>query len=434
MSDRLFTLIGAGLALILLAWLFGAAPDPAGPAASRPTSQDSGTAGLLGLYRWLGSSGVPVRRLRQRYSGLPAAETGSLLLIAEPMVWSVRPVEGAALREWVERGNHVLLMSSVAQTVAWGWRASNSELGDAMGLQRSWLNLNPAPEGEEDKAPDADLARRQAFCSGAAITRGTITGPQRRLRPALAQGHPALTGVREVLLKSPPPTGAFYRPLEYAQQPRHWYPLLCDPQLRLPVFSVFRFGEGRVWALDYSEAFGNDNLDRGDNARLFSNLVAFALGPDGAVIFDDMHQGDSELYDPAAFFGDPRLHGTLAFLLGMWLVWLLGYSNRFAPPVAPAARVTGRDFMLAVGRFYARYLRPDEAAHGLFRNFFNEVRQRYRLAPTGEPAWEALDRGLGRADAELSQLRALHERLARGGKVDLTRLRNLILKVQHSLT
>jgi hypothetical protein len=433
MSDRLFTLLGAAASLILLVWMLGGGAREQAPPPSRPSSQDAGTAGLLGLHRWLDESSVPVLRLRQRYTELAtvAPVPGNLLIVAEPMVWPVRPVEAESLRAWVERGNHVLLLSSVAQRAPWAWSGGDSGLAEALGLSRRFLSLRPP---KDDERADPALERRRAACADDALTRGTIAGPQRRLRPVAAPAHPVLTGVREVNLKAPSPQTTFYQALDHAAGARHALALLCDPELRLPVFAVFRIGPGRVWAFDYSEPFSNDNLGRGQNALLFANLVAFALGPDGKVIFDDMHQGDSELYDPAAFFGDPRLHGTIAFLFGMWLLWLLGYSNRFAPPAAAPRRLTTGEFMRAVGRFQARYLRPREAARGLFRHFFNDVRRRYRMPANGEPAWDALARTAGRAQAELRQLREWQEHLEQGRAVDLTRLRNLILKVQDSLT
>lgn len=429
MNDRLFTLLAAAVALVLFLGVLGVGPQERPPPVSRPGSQDTGDAGLLGLYRWLEASGVAVERLRTRYTALPelAPGTGNLLVAAEPMVWPVRPSESVPLHAWVERGNHLLLLSANAHVARWGWGFQSSGLKEALGLQRTHVSLKADPS-------DAHLAKWQARCSTDAITRGTIAGPQRRLRPADTWGHPVLDGVDEVHVKTPAPHGNFYQPIQYAEAPRRWYPLLCDPQLRLPVFNVFRVGSGRVWVLDYGETFSNLNLDRGDNAVLFSNLAAFVLGPRGRVVFDDMHQGDSELYDPDAFFGDPRLHGTLGFLLGMWLLWLLGYSSRFAPPAPAPARMTNRDFTLAVARFQARYLLPPEAARALFRHFFNFVRQRYRLPTTGEPAWDALQRAPGVSDATLRQLRAWHDDIQRGRGVDLGPLRNLLLQVQDSLT
>lgn len=434
MNDRLFTLVGGALALLLLVWLLGGGAREAPRPASRPTSQDAGPAGLLGLYRWLEHSGVPVRRLHGRYGTLPRvgpAATGNLLIVAEPMVWNVRPTEAAPLSDWLRAGNHVMLLRSAAQQVDWH-RGSTNDTGvlAPLGLDTEWLRFAPDDDGESD--PDA--AERQALCSAPAVSRGTIAGEQRRLRPVPGRRHPVLSGIAEIHVKTPGPTGAAHQAVGYDAGDRYWYPLLCDPQRRLPVFTAFRAGAGRVWALDYSEAFSNGNLDRGDNAQLFANLVSLALGPGGAVIFDDMHQGDSELYDPDAFFADPRLHGTLAFLLGMWLVWLLGYSNRFATPAAAEPAASLRDFARAVARLYARYLRRTEAADALFRHFFNDVRAHYRLPPGGEPDWDTLGRAPSRVHPQVAELRALHERLGRGRSIDLVRTRNLLLQVKHALS
>lgn len=434
MNERLFTLVGAALALVLLMWLFGGGENERTPPVTRPTSQDAGDAGLLGLYRWIEHAGVPARRLRGRFSTLektaPAA-AGNLLITADPMVWAMRPIETDPLRDWVRQGNHVLLLRSAGQEAARRRGAgAESAVADALGLETDWLRLR----AEDQEAPDVDAQERQSLCAAPALARGTITGELRRLRPVPGRSHPVLRGVQEVAVKTPAGPDAFYRALSYQDGGRYWYPLLCEPQRKLPVFSVFRAGAGRVWALDFSETFSNHNLGRADNAQLFANLVALTLGPGGAVIFDDMHQGDSELYDPEAFFRDPRLHGTLAFLVGMWLLWLLGYSNRFGADPAAPPNASLPDFARAVGRFYARYLQPAETAHGLFRHFFNDVRTRYRLPPTGEPVWDVLERVPPRARQPLAVLRVQHERLLRRQRVDLHQLRNLLLHVRNNLT
>ena len=86
--------------------------------------------------------------------------------------------------------------------------------------------------------------------------------------------------------------------------------LLEDPLTKFPVFWQVRIGDGIGWISGYAELFSNAALGGGDNARLLANIVAGSLGLDGRVIFDDMHQGLTEVYDPKAFFGDARLHMT----------------------------------------------------------------------------------------------------------------------------
>jgi hypothetical protein len=427
-NDRLSTLLGACLALLLSAWLLIGAPEPEPPKVSRPSSTDEGPAGLQGLFRWLEVSSVPAQRLRERYTGLAKAApgTGNLLIVSMPMALPVRPSEAGALRDWVRAGNHLLLLTGPAERMRWSWDTDDdSGLLGALDLERGSFALTAKDGAEDEPAP---VRKRREICGPSGG--GTISGPTRRLRPTVHGGHPLLDGVGEVLVKSPPPPLGEYALLSHTDYERYSFAMLCDPQLRMPVFNMLRLAEGRVWALDYGEAFANDNIDRGANAQLFAHLVAFVLARDGRVLFDDMHQGESELYDADAFFADPRLHGTFAFLFGMWLLWLLGYSSRFAPPVVQAPRQGSRAFMLSAGRFQARYLRKAEAARGLLRHFFNQIRQRHRLPTTGEPAWEALERSAAGADAELAQLRSWHAQVQGGRPVNLTRLRNLLLRLQ----
>jgi hypothetical protein len=379
MSERATTLGAALLALLLFASLMFGGQERSAPPPSRPRSQDTGPAGLLGAYRWLEAAGVPVLRLRQRYTDLDAlvpAPTGNLLVIVEPMRLAVRPTERAALLQFLERGNQLLLLGSFAQRIGWGENGASGELFETLGLRRYWAT----EDRDEDRVIGPALAaaaQSGGMCDSDAVTHGTISGPLRRLRPPPENAlHPVLAGVTEVAVKAAPAGGSTYRGVGHASSDRLSYPVLCDPQLRAPVLTALRAGNGRVWASDYSELFSNDDLARADNARLLGNLVRHALGARGAVIFDDMHQGDSVLYDPAAFLRDPRLRATLGFALALWLAWLLSASNRFASPRTLPARASGLSFVRSVGRFYARHLKAGEAQAGLFRHFFNRARAR----------------------------------------------------------
>jgi hypothetical protein len=152
------------------------------------------------------------------------------------------------------------------------------------------------------------------------------------------------------------------------------------------------------------------------------------------VIFDDTHQGDARLYDPAAFYRDPRLRASVIFLVGLWLLYLLGYSNRFVGATLAARGVSGLSFVRAVGGFYARMLQPPAVAQGLFRHFFNALRRRAGLPANGEPAWEMLARA-PRVDAvRLAELRTLHARVVSGERADLVRIHNLMLELKGQLS
>ncbi|MGQ0618705.1 MAG: DUF4350 domain-containing protein [Panacagrimonas sp.] len=429
MNQRLVTLGLALLALLVLGGVMLGGRGAQAPPVSRPQSQDGGGAGLLGAYRWLQASGMRVERLRERYGALDSLnipESGNLLVVHVPMVHPPRRGEIGTLQAWIARGNHLLLLQTRSQSIAWGGLAMSEMLEGAVGIVREEPEFEEGKDGQprpvQDTVPE---------CGIADVTHGTIAGPLRRLRPFPPnRNHPVLAGVGEIQVKARS-TDNLSR--VSAAPDRFIYPLLCDPQTRLPVLTVLRLGGGRVWASDYSELFVNDNLDRADNARLLANLVIHALGPGGAVIFDDMHQGDSVLYDPAAFFADPRLHGTLAFLLLIWLLWLLADGGRFSLAPAIAARPSGIDFVRAQAPFLARHLRRGEAAREVLRVFHDAVRKTLAQPRNGEPSWILLQSHARITPAHLLELRRLADQVDARRRVDLAALHNLTLTTQREL-
>ena len=93
----------------------------------------------------------------------------------------------------------------------------------------------------------------------------------------------------------------------------------------------------------WARIFTNRAVGLADNARLLSNIVATNLGPRGAVLFDDVHQGLGANYDPVKFYRDPRLHLTIAIIAALWLSWVLGGTRLRLPisrtPVPTRGRV-----------------------------------------------------------------------------------------------
>src|SRR2546430_10180775 len=81
---------------------------------------------------------------------------------------------------------------------------------------------------------------------------------------------------------------------------------------------------GTVIVSGFGSLFGNRALGLADNARLLADIVTATVRPKGAVLFDDEHQGLAAAYDPAKFYNDPRLYGTIGVLAAVWLRWVLG--------------------------------------------------------------------------------------------------------------
>ena len=421
MRERLVTLLGALAAVYLVFVLLVGPRKPDAPPDSMPTTADRGNRGLRGLQSWIESSGIRVASLRNRYDRLLAdaklADRGNLMILTLPQNLPARQLEINALKNWVESGNAVLVLDGSVEVFAQMQRRhwQPSGLLDALGFDLEFDDQ----EGDEPEGPGDEAATQVQ------IDKDGRPAP----RALTARGqHPVLNAVREVRVR----THSLYPlALNSKEKFRTSLVLLEDPLTGSPAFWQVRIGEGSGWISGYTDLFSNTALGDGDNARLLANIVANSLGPDGQVIFDDMHQGLTEVYDPNAFFGDPRLHATLWFIVGFWLLYVVGRNNRIAPLVQRPDLPRAVDFVRAVGGLFARRLSGREVALGLLRHFFAELRG-VRAGANGID-WELLARNPRVPRSQIDELRALHSALTQGRSPDLVRLNNLINDIRKHL-
>jgi hypothetical protein len=382
-----------------------------------PTTADRGSRGLRGLQSWIESSGIRVESLRSRYDRLQAdtglADRGNLMILTLPQSLPARQHEINALKDWVENGNAVLVLDGSIEDFAQPQRPRGEPSGllAALGFNLEFAD----PEGDEsDDSGEEGAAQVQLDKDGRPVPRGLI-----------ARGrHPVLHAVDEVRVR----THSLY-PLVLTSKEkfRTSVVLLDDPLTGSPAFWQVRIGGGIGWISGYADLFSNAALGGGDNARLLANIVTSSLGPDGRVIFDDMHQGLTEVYDPNAFFADARLHATLWFIVGFWLLYVMGRSNRIAPLVQRPELPRAVDFVRAVGGLFARRLSGREVALGLLRHFFVELRG--VRAGADDVDWELLARNPRVARNQIDELRAL----AQARTPDLVRLNNLLNNIRKHL-
>ncbi|MGH8264120.1 MAG: hypothetical protein ACRETU_07240, partial [Steroidobacterales bacterium] len=205
--------------------------------------------------------------------------------------------------------------------------------------------------------------------------------------------------------------------------------LMDDVNTRLPALWAGPLEQGTIVVSGYGSILTNKMLGRADNARLFANLIAWRLGPQGVVLFDDMHQGASSFYDAEAFYDDQRLHSTFWWIMGVWLAWaVLGTRLRSRRPVVTAPRESL--FIRSVGNFFARAVPANVAGERMCEHLFNDIRRSLGWPQNGEPVWDWL-RSLSIVPAaEIVALVETHARLAAGRKVQLAKLQNLILSVR----
>jgi uncharacterized protein DUF4350 len=419
LNERLVTLGLALCALALFYVLFLPKPTPAGNSPALPLSSESGPSGYQAAWRWLEAENVPVAALHERYDRLLAAgarfsSAGNMLLTTLPHQLPARPKESADLDAWVERGNTLVVMAALDDTPL--WTLGDHQLVEAVGrLTRLKFHvIDPQPSGGRTRAFNTALS-------------GFAPPQESRIVPRGA--HALLRGVHSVRVLSDLPASRWRASLMDRSGVLQIGEIAANGD---PAIWLRRQGKGQVITFAVASIFSNQLIGDEDNARLLSNLIAWSIGSGGAVIFDDAHQGSVSYYDAKAFFADPRLHRTLAWIVLLWFVFVLGVQRlRTRSRDWNPADVTG--FVAMSGEFFASTLTPAEVGARLCANFFNTIRRRLDLSPDGSPVWEWLSAQAAVPLSELSELRRLHARLHAGRRVDLRRLQNLLSQLQGNL-
>jgi hypothetical protein len=395
-----------------------------------------------------------VLSLRERYGKLQQlpdlkAESGNLMLTTAPQLYPLRQSEVAPLRSWVNRGNTLLIVAGLSDTPDWSMgEGLDPDFMDNMeamtDLQFQQMPLTPVPDEAKDpkdanetkpqqanpeKAGPENAQAREPSMAEAAAAATKYDQPVRfEMKPA--GPHPLLEGVQTVGALSEYPSSKWRAWLE--GEGEAVVELARDPVSGVPVLWVLPSGEGQIIVSAYGSIFTNKALGNDDNARLLANIVRWSVHDGGKFIIDDAHQGLVAFYDPSAFFGDRRLHMTLWWLLGLWLVFVLS-SQRLRPAISRWSPVDITGFVRATGGFMARVLRPAVVGQQLFANFFNDTRLRMGLPPNGEPIWDWLSVQTAVAPQDVQRLQDLHAKVQHGRRVDLLRLHNLLVRVRTAL-
>jgi hypothetical protein len=473
-KERLLTF---GLAIAAFALFYALlAPKPSGPQElpTRPVSTEKGPNGYLAMMRWLQAEGVKPVSLRERYDRLheltdSASRTGNLLITTTPHIYPIRNTESLELRKWIAAGNTMLVVAGLSDTPDWSMgEGVDSDFMAHMELLTGLKFSQPAPATAEPPAgdtagkpplpvqrpaqlpvqPPALPPAQQAEQKPEAESQKPVEKPEKKKQTVqsaveaiqkLAQPqqfelvpngpHPLLAGVKSVQALSEYPTGQWRADsdtvdliLELAQ----------NPESGEPVLWLLRSGKGQIIVSAYGSILTNKLLGVHDNARLLANVVNWSRVGGGRVIIDDAHQGLVAFYDPAAFFGDKRLHASLWWLAGLWLVFVLG-PQRLRAPGSGWNPVDITSFVRASGGFLARALKPATAGQRLFENFFNDIRRHTGLPANGAPMWDWIGARGTVAAHDVAQLQELHGKVLRGQRVDLSKLQNLLVQIRKNL-
>jgi uncharacterized protein DUF4350 len=435
MRERLITLACALGALLLFVTLFLRGGDAGQPERTLPTSAEGGDNGLLGARNWLAAEHVPAHAVRERFDHFfkrpELAPAGNLLIVTLPVVTPFSARELRALDAWLRAGNTLLVLAAIADKPDWAaGRDFHSDLIDLTGLSYETVR---APALTEARAPPAADASPRLAAAMAAVHRRLVQPERTTLVPN--RDHAFLAGVRQAVAWSDYPWRAFPWEAWTVTLPRFGFVLSLAHQRETGegVLWVRPRGTGTVIVSGLGSLFSNRSLGLADNARLLANLVGASLRADGAVLFDDEHQGLSDSYDPARFYRDPRLYLTIGVLAALWLAWVLGGTRLRVPPRhTPAPREA--QLVRATGAFLARALSTPAAARRMFEHFFRRLRARApRSGEPPGPPWELLEHHPRIARADLRQLRDWYAAAYSAGRVPLGRLHNLMIRIERQL-
>jgi len=420
MRERLITLVCALGSLLLFAALFVRGQGLDSRRVALPTTIERHGNGLAGAISWLAAEGIRTVSLRERFETLAKRwdlpRAGNLLIVTLPVATPFRVQEAGAVDHWVRAGNTLLVLAALSDTPDWG-RGGLSIHNDLQLLTGLDFEAVRRAEGSENAAARMIEASREL----AQPQRGTLV-PNRP--------HPYLRGVQSVVAWSDYPPQAWT-----VRVPRDGFVLSLAHQSETGegVLWVRPVGSGTLIVSGFGSLFSNRALAVADNARLLANIVGATVRSDGAVLFDDEHQGLAAAYDPGKFYNDPRLYGTIGVLAAVWLIWVLG-STRLRLPATRVPAPREAELVRATGGFLARVLRPAAAARRMFEHFFRRLSARTHRGAQGDGLpWEWLEHHPRLARAQVQQLKDWYAQAYSGQRVPLTALHNLIVRTERQL-
>lgn len=397
-------------ALALFYVLFFPKPPSESTGIALPLSTESRPEGYLAVWRWLAEQRIPAASLRYRYDRLPALlpkSTGNLLLVSMPQQVPARAAEMAALESWVERGNTLLIMAAILDTPLW--------------------ITNPDPElnGRIERLTGVHVDVPRARFNDLNDLKSLLV---ERLDIHPRGAHVLTTGVQQI-------TAVSKLPSRRAQLRGHGDTIPLELAVRNdgdePTLWLVGRGAGQIVLSAVASPFSNGALTLAGNARLLANIISWCRDSGGTVVFDDAHQGATAYYDGKAFFADPRLHGTIGWLLLLWLAMVLG-----ALPLRAVQRswepIKETAYVEASARYFAAVVPPSAAAQRLIENFLRGLQ--VGIDPdTASDLWQQFDSDPRVSPGQRRALHALYTRACSGKHVPLVRLQNLLAQLSRNL-
>lgn len=402
-----------------------------------PTSEERRGNGYHGAMIWLDEARVRTVSVRERFDQWVAthpgvAPGGNLLIVTLPVETPFRTEELRPLESWVRAGNTLLVMAALDDQPDWAFSLGRPVAGDLSLL--TGLEIEGArPAGGVGRANSATGGRASANAQGASAEGRTSAEVGERIAAtaqAFAQprkvelvpngAHEYFSGVGAAVALSDYPAQTWVVKVPYDG---FMLELAHERVTGQGALWTRTLGAGRIMVSGLGSLFTNRALGLADNAKLLANIVGLTVGPKGAVLFDDLHQGLSAAYDPAKLYSDSRLYATLGILVAVWLCWVLG-STQLRLPGTRASVPREAELVQVTGRFLARVLPVDAGAMGLFEHFFRRLGR-----DKDAPPWDLLEARSAVAAAEIRQLQRWYADARAARAVPLMDLHNLIVKI-----
>lgn len=428
MKDRVIALLGALAALYIFVTIFILPPGSQVAETSRATTEDKDAIGLKSLYTWLEQSDVPVYRLRRRYDGLGGIETlsksGNLMVVTLPQITPARDKELDQLRDWVGRGNNLLILMAMNDFSVDRMSYANQYSANYF-LRRFGFRMHALPIPKDEKIQNRINIQNK---------KSGVNKRKDRVVTLLPVGNTAMTaGIKRIYTKAPLIFNPVYK-LTSVPFNRASLTLLESKDRGDSALWEIRYKRSRLWVSRFAYLFSNGQLAHADNARLVANIVSNSLSGGGKVIFDDMHQGSTELYDEKAFFHDSRLHNSAWFVFAFWLLYIVGHTNRIAPIPPPGVTAKAADFVQATANLFARRLSRVASARLLYNHFFDWIRLKYGMPTNGQPVWQLLERTERIDKDDIAMLKLNFAKVQSNRKVNLVKVVNRMQKIRSTLS
>lgn len=337
-------------------------------------AHDDGTGGASGVFRWADRIGIRVRLLEVpiwEASQQVQQAAGNCILTMGNGWWSpkgeiVEPAEWQSTRDWLSRGNTLIVVTDAPQNLPPVLRreflpATLTETG-----ARSTLII----ESSVDSRPETT----QAPVKNGGILTVESKGP----RWSVSLTREPVAGASKT---NPAPRVEDIDPTQWQ--------LAGDQRggvlFRIPV------GQGAVYVFLDAFAWTNAGLDHGDNARVLAELLGHEIRG-GVLVLDEYRHGHGRTESFLTYLLNLPGSSTLTWLAAVWvLLYLYGRNIRLKPSEALVERErrTAQEYIDAVAQLYERA----RAAPLVVEAVARRLRQVSRSSVETPPAVEVILRG-----------------------------------------